>query len=705
MHIIKESGTYSAQPPTVMKRHVILKYLLFVLLTANTLHLPAQDQNFNTDKKITSQITQQDGRSIQAFLDSSEFHKKAFNYETALEYAFMAYHEAEISNSVYLKTKALYAIGDRYYYNNDFSKSAQFLLKALVVGAASPDSSLLADISIDLGFTYAVNGRPDSALLHAYHALHYYKEKKEFPIKLSWCYRILGDIQYSLSNYKGAQDYYLLGAEVLQNVTTRDSATLRELSLQTGGVAMALAEEKELPEALLYYNKSDSVAALCHAHDVIVGNEYGKSYVYIYAGEYEKAINICKKAMAYYEETNDQFYLEGCWESLGRAYLYSGKLDSAEYFLAQAEASAIQNNSYEFLKEVYMLLSELYEKKGAVSQSLAYYKLYKQHTDSLYSRDKMYQMNVLEMSQDISIVEKEKQLLEVKAAQNEILLIQKERINLFITIVLGLVILSAVLLGILYYQKRNKNHKLEAEVTKRTEDLKKTNFYLQQANAELQEFAHISFHDLREPLRNITSFTKLIEKKIPKISKEELQDYISIIQFNAKQMQLLVYDVFEFVSIETEKRELTAFSPEGLVDDIIKLMDGNLKEKSASIRKNIDVKSILSNKGMLTIALRNLLENAVKYNTSMHPEIEIKMHNGENKYTWYVKDNGIGIEPQYHKRIFEMFKRLHNREKFQGSGLGLSITKKIIEKLDGEIGVFSEEGKGSTFWFSIPKVD
>ncbi|MBC8046057.1 MAG: PAS domain-containing sensor histidine kinase, partial [Fimbriimonadaceae bacterium] len=98
-------------------------------------------------------------------------------------------------------------------------------------------------------------------------------------------------------------------------------------------------------------------------------------------------------------------------------------------------------------------------------------------------------------------------------------------------------------------------------------------------------------------------------------------------------------------------------------------------------------------------------ENAVKYNTSLNPQIHIQMHNGNDQYTWYVKDNGIGIEPQYHDRIFEMFKRLHNREIYQGSGLGLSITKKIINKLDGEIGVISEEGKGSTFWFSIPKVD
>lgn len=676
---------------------------LFFAICLSSIPSGAQTDIFNIHEKSTTQIFNQEVHSISSYLDSSEIYKRKFDYETSLKFAFLAYQTAEMAHSKYLQAKALHAIGDRYYYNNDMSRSTQYLLKAIQVAKPIGDSAFISEVSIDLGFSYVVNGRPDSALLHAYTALHYYKDKR-YPISTAWCYRILGDVQYSLENYEEALQYYKQGADVLQNIAEKDSATHRELSLQVSGVAMVLAEQKSLEESLRFYHKSDSIATLCNAYDVIVGNEYGKSYVYIYSGDYINAIKVCKKAMVYYAETNDQFYLEGCWESLGRAYLKSGVLDSAEHYLLKAEASAIQNNSYEFLKEIYMLLSELEEKKGDMAKSLVYYKLYKQHTDSLYSKDKLYQMKVLEMSQDIASVEKEKQLLEANALQDKILLSQKERLNIFITIALFLAILSAILLGVLYFQKQTKNKQLAEQVILRTEQLHNSNAQLIQANAELKEFAHISFHDLREPLRNISSFATLIRKKGKKITQQELDDYSQIIQFNARQMQILVYDVFEFVNIESNKKEMLTFSPDELVDEIVKLLDQNIKQKSAIISKEIEVEKITSHKGMLSIALRNLVENAVKYNTSVQPHIHIQMHNGNAQYTWYVKDNGIGIQSQYHERIFEMFKRLHNREKFEGSGLGLSITKKIIEKLDGQIGVISEEGEGSTFWFSIPKI-
>ncbi|MBC8172661.1 MAG: hypothetical protein H7X71_02040 [Chitinophagales bacterium] len=399
------------------------------------------------------------------------------------------------------------------------------------------------------------------------------------------------------------------------------------------------------------------------------------------------------------------FYLEGCWESLGRAYLLSNELDSAEFYLKKVEVSALQNNGYEFSKEVYILLSQLYERKGDFGKSLAYQKLSKAHTDSLYSQNKMYQLNVLQVEHNLENIEHDKKILKERRLKDEAIIAEQQNTNIFITVGLCLVIVCAGLLGVLYHHKRNQSKNLLREVEKSTDELNKSNAELKQANDELKEFAHISFHDLREPIRNIHSFTNLIRKKGTKITHEELDEYATIIQFNAKQMQALVHDVYEFVNINDAKKELQVFSPDDLLNDILKLLNQNKKGSPVLIRKKIEVGNIKSNKGMLSIALRNLLENAMKYNDTKSPEIDIHIHNGDNQYTWYIKDNGIGIEPQYHERIFEMFKRLHNREKYEGSGLGLAITKKIIQRLEGDIGVISEEGKGSTFWFSIPKVD
>jgi len=114
---------------------------------------------------------------------------------------------------------------------------------------------------------------------------------------------------------------------------------------------------------------------------------------------------------------------------------------------------------------------------------------------------------------------------------------------------------------------------------------------------------------------------------------------------------------------------------------------------------------IVTNRGMLFVLLRNLIENGIKYNNSTHPIIKIKLDENENFFTFSVSDNGIGIEQKYHDRIFGLFKRLHNRESYEGSGLGLSISKKVVNRLNGEIWLESVSDNGSTFYFTIPKVN
>lgn len=702
MHIKKSPFIIITQSWFIHDQLVVFAWFLISLLL---FPLPAkcQQENFKSNQKITSQNTSQDGNFVTNLLVKSEHHVRNFAYDSALITAMQALQIAQSTRNAKLIALAQHTVGNRYYFVNDLKNSIRYFQEALQTADLTKDSAQMAETSIDLGFTYAVNGRPDSALLCAHNALNYFSGTQNF-VDISKCYRILGDVQYTLEYDEKAQYYYEQGIQILQQNNLNDSLARRELSVLTSNVAMVLAELKKLNEAEKYYSMSDSVAQLCYAQDISYGNAYGLSYVYIYAGAYEKAIRLATKAMQYYEATNDSYYLEGCWEGIGRAYLGLNQLDSANYYLKKAEASALKNNSYEFLKEVFLLLSEVYEKEQDFPLSLAYYKKYKAYADSLFTIQNIYQLNVLEVSNNISNIEEQKQLLLQKQEQDQLLLHQKSRNNLLITLAFSLAFLSAALMSVLYYQKRNKNRKLAEEVALQTQELNKTNAELKKANAELQEFAHISFHDLREPLRNISSFTKLMRKKGANLTPEELDDYTSIIETNTKQMQLLVYDVFEFVKVDEGNQKLDTFSPEDMLNDVIKVLESNFKEKDVIITKDVEVQTITSNKGMLSIALKNLLENAVKYNTSEQPRIHIQMHNGNDQYTWYVKDNGIGIERKYHKRIFEMFKRLHNREKYQGSGLGLSITKKIIEKLHGEIGVISEEGKGSTFWFRVPKL-
>ncbi len=224
-----------------------------------------------------------------------------------------------------------------------------------------------------------------------------------------------------------------------------------------------------------------------------------------------------------------------------------------------------------------------------------------------------------------------------------------------------------------------------------------------QANAELEEFAHISSHDLKEPIRNISSFSSLIRKRGTGISSEDLDEFVSIIEFNAKQMQQLVSDIYDFTKINKKELEFSQVSTYSVLDDIVKLLSSMIKESNCRIDAEFDVDNIQSNRGMLFVVLRNLIENAIKYNDKPEPIVKVRMQESDTEYIWSVSDNGIGIESRYHDRIFGLFKRLHNRETFQGSGLGLAIVKKIVNRFGGNIWLESEPGTGSTFYFTMMK--
>ncbi|MBC8172660.1 MAG: hypothetical protein H7X71_02035 [Chitinophagales bacterium] len=246
--------------------------LIFILCNSAVTALQDVENDFKNGQIITSQNPEIQHQIIQNFLDSCEWAKLRYDHDASLQYALKALREARNGDNPLLLTKALKATGDSYYYKNEFSNSIIYYAEAKKSAQSIGDAVSEADISIDLGFSYVVNGRPDSALFHTLQALKFY-DQKNYPVNKSWCYRILGDIQYSLNNLSNAKDFYEKGIAALENIALKDSVILREWSLQTSSVAMILAEQKKLAESVLFYKKSDSIARLSRAEDVITGNK------------------------------------------------------------------------------------------------------------------------------------------------------------------------------------------------------------------------------------------------------------------------------------------------------------------------------------------------------------------------------------------------------------------------------------------------
>ena len=224
---------------------------------------------------------------------------------------------------------------------------------------------------------------------------------------------------------------------------------------------------------------------------------------------------------------------------------------------------------------------------------------------------------------------------------------------------------------------------------------------LKRSNKELEEFAHITSHDLREPLRMITSFLQLLKKRYEDQLDDDANDFINFAVNGAKRLDTMTNDLLEYSRISSKKREIVTVKFEDVLKEALTNLKVPIEEINAVITH--DPLPTISGYEQLEVQLfQNLIGNALKYLSQDTPKIHITAIKEKNHHLFSIKDNGIGMSPKHLKRIFIIFQRLHTREKYEGTGIGLAIAQKIVHLHSGFIWAESELGKGTTFYFTIP---
>jgi signal transduction histidine kinase len=524
------------------------------------------------------------------------------------------------------------------------------------------------------------------------------------PKDLASVYFNLGELYAYQNDNPNATNHYLKSLSFYQN-----SDNLEGRVKVLNALGKIYAKVNLFDQSLQY---SNDALFLCET----IYDKTLTAYAYINSGialnrlaRQEEAITHLYKAIELGSTINNSAVVCKGKLALGDIYDKSPQDTATLRLYREALDAALATNDKALIRDVYEKLYVFYDGKDDTGFAHLYLKNLVSMRDSLNVEEQSKQFIVNKIRFEAEKKEQENRSLLAKQLESQVT-IQRQKLG---NIILLILMLGLAFGGYFLYkslkQKKKYNVELEGEVEKRTkqlqvsnEELLKTNQNLEQSNNELERFAYIASHDLKSPLRNIISFLNLIQRKLKAHNDTDLQEYLRFATENAKQMHSLIQDVLEFSKVEAEpsgKKDKIDMNESMML--VVQNLNESIKETNAEIITET-LPIVEANSVHLLQLLQNLVGNGIKYNKNHNPKVEVKYNLVNGFHLFTIKDNGIGIDKQYHDQIFEMFKRLHTRDEYKGTGIGLAICKKIVTSLGGRLWLDSDYGKGSTFYFTVP---
>ena len=584
----------------------------------------------------------------------SQLHVLKSELGEALEYAKEALGLINDESEESLQLEVYNQLSQVYIKKQEYSKILDYSQKVLDISRRTEDVEKELSALNNIAIYYGVKSDYKTAMQYFLDALEKSKAIK-YRYHIANSLINIATIYASLFNYKEAINRY---QTVLENYGDALESYTKVIIYNNLGNIYYHDEQPE--KAKFNFVKAHELATainykemMAHSLAQISRSEAALSNIEV---AYEKGMAAQELFKDLGEVTGKQINLV----NLGNILFHKKEIDEAIKYTTQGIAAA--KRMKDDISEIrgYQLLANIYQEKGDFETALKYHIIYSKAQE---------QFSKVQISRQILDYEIDR---EIKEKQKKI-------------------------------EQLIKENEIQALLLKQSDQIKWQNEELLQVNEELRQFAYVASHDLKEPLRMIGSYTQLIERLYKGQETEDSKLFFDFVNEGVNRMNDLLDDLLRYATIGKTEAEKKLIKIENIVEIAVKNLRFSIEESKAKIRYG-DLPEVHSINSLLIQLFQNLISNAVKFrNPEIQPEIDISYTEKDDFYEFIIKDNGIGIDPNFKDRIFVIFQRLHSRSEYEGTGIGLAICQKIVQRLGGKIWVDSDLGKGATFHFTLPK--
>jgi len=574
------------------------------------------------------------------------------------------------------------------FFNSNLDSTRYYLVKAEALADSLDNMALMAEIDRQLGNTYWLEASYQNALEYYLRALPLYDTLGNY-LGVSMIYNNLGEVHKKLNDFDKALEFHA------KSLATK-KAHLDIPPLMSYYNLGELYELQGNPDtARVFYQQLLDQADFDQDFRPVAYAYSGLGRVHDHDGQTATAVYFFKEALQLRKLANDQRGIASSFMNLARVYIKMGNdIPTAKAFADSSEALIDRIGAKDLEVDNYLLLAKIDSIRGDYLTAINYFQRHYFLKDSLYSLDKSYQINQL-----LTNYETEK-----TANENQTLIYERDlsasqiRMNRIIIILISVGLVLATLFTIRLKIVNTTVGQQREELVNKARDLELALQRLATRNEENKSFSYMVSHDLKAPIRVISYYTSILKSEWHQLNDEDIREHLQGIDGNLRKMQNIITDLLDFSRVSQADLKVGTVSLDELAHEVIEGF--RVSEPDREVQVDIDKDLIVeADQAMMQILLKNLLENAWKYTRGRHePYIKLQKF-GQNTYT--VADNGVGFDMDFYDKLFTPFKRLHGDSEFEGTGIGLSITKSIMDKHGGRIWAESQLNHGSKFFFSF----